>query len=164
LQEQFDLAMKIRDRVTDADEAVVNVRKVRDQINDRLEKSKFIERDSARKPMTSALENLNGKLTAVEEAIYQVKNRSGQDPLNFPIKLNNKIAHLMPVIEAGADAAPTDQDYAAFDQLSKELDAELLKLHDAIQNDLPAFNRLLAGSTMPPVTVSATTSSSSSEQ
>ena len=70
----------------------------------------------------------------------------------------------MSVVEAGADAAPTDQDYAAFEQLSKELDVALLKLHDTIQNDLPAFNRLLAGSTLPPVTVSVSTSSPSTEQ
>src|SRR5207302_10204050 len=116
LQEQFDLAMKVRDRVTDADEAVISVRKVRDQINDRLEKTRYMERDSARKPLTTALENLNGKLAAVEEAVYQVKNKSGQDPLNFPIKLNNKIAHLSGVIE-GADTRPTDQTYAAFKEL-----------------------------------------------
>src|SRR5262249_58982676 len=119
LQEQFELAMKVRDRVADANEAVIAVRRVRDQINDRLEKAKYAERDTSKKPMTTALENLKGKLTAVEEAVYQVKNRSGQDPLNFPIKLNNKIAHLQGVVE-GADAKPTGQTYPAFKTMSVE--------------------------------------------
>jgi photosystem II stability/assembly factor-like uncharacterized protein len=150
LQEQFELAMKVRDRVTDANEAVIGVRRIRDQVNDRLEKAKYAERDSARKPMTTALENLKGKLTAVEEAVYQVKNRSGQDPLNFPIKLNNKIAHLQSVIE-GADAKPTDQTYAAFKELSGELQTELDKLKDAVDKDVPAVNKLIAGKKIPPI-------------
>ena len=30
-------------------------------------------------------------MTAVEEALYQTKNRSLQDPLNFPMRLNDKL-------------------------------------------------------------------------
>ena len=150
LQEQFELATKVRDRVSEADEAVIGVRKVREQVNERLEKAKYAERDSARKPMTNAIENLKGKLTDVEESVYQVRNRSGQDPLNFPIKLNNKIAHLSGVIE-GADAKPTDQTYAAFKELSSELQAELDKLNDAMNKDLPAANKLLAGKKIAPI-------------
>ena len=102
--------------------------------------------------MTTALENLKGKLTGVEEAVYQVKNRSGQDPLNFPIKLNNKIAHLSGVIES-ADAKPTDQIYAAFKELSGELQVELDKLDETLRKDLPAANKLLAGKKIAPVPV-----------
>ena len=82
--------------------------------------------------------------------MYQVKNRSGQDPLNFPIKLNNKIAHLSGVIES-ADAKPTDQIYAAFKELSGELQTELDKLKDAVDKDVPAVNKLLAGKKVPPI-------------
>ena len=150
LQEQFDLAMKVRDRVSEANQSVITVRGVRDQVNDRLEKAKYAERDRARKPVTDALENLKGKLTTVEEAVYQVKNRSGQDPLNFPIKLNNKIAHLAGVIE-GADAKPTDQTFAAFKELSGELQMELDKLNDALDKDVIAVNKLLAGKKIAPI-------------
>jgi photosystem II stability/assembly factor-like uncharacterized protein len=162
LQEQFDLAVKVRDRVTDANEAVIAVRQIRDQINDRLEKAKYAERDSARKPMTTALESLKGKLTVVEEAVYQVKNRSGQDPLNFPIKLNNKIAHLQGVIE-GADAKPTDQTYASFRELSGELQAELDKLNDAITKEVPPVNKLLAGKKIAPIAADDPAKKKSSE-
>src|SRR5262249_50253731 len=116
----------------------------------RLEKAKYAERDTSKKPMTTALENLKGKLTAVEEAVYQVKNRSGQDPLNFPIKLNNKIAHLQGVVE-GADAKPTDQTYAAFKELSGELQAELEKLNDAMNKDVTAVNKIIAAKKIAPI-------------
>jgi hypothetical protein len=152
LQEQFDLAMQVRDRVTDANEGVIAVRKVRDQINDRLEKSRAAERDTVKKPLTDALEALKGKLTAVEEAVYQVRNRSGQDPLNFPIKLNNKIAHLAGVIES-ADAKPTDQTYAAFKELSGELQAQLDRLNQTMTSEIPAVNKLLERKKIAPVSM-----------
>ena len=142
LKAEFDLAINVRDRVTEANEAVISVRKVRDQVDDRLEKAKTAERDTARKPITDALNALRGKLTDVEVAIYQVKNRSGQDPLNFPIKLNNKISHLSDVIES-TDAKPTDQTYQAFKQLSDELQAELDGLNKTMTTDVPEVNRLL---------------------
>ncbi|MBV9436834.1 MAG: glycosyl hydrolase [Acidobacteria bacterium] len=141
LQKQFDLAMKVREKTSQANEAVIQIRKLRDQINDRLKAG-----GSTAAKQSGA--SLSAKLTSVEEAIYQTRNRSGQDPLNFPIKLNNKISHLMGVIE-GADAQPTDQTYKAFDQLSQELDAQLAKLHDALATDLPAFNRTLGKEAQP---------------
>ncbi|HZU22081.1 MAG TPA: hypothetical protein VE998_04555 [Terriglobales bacterium] len=143
LKKQFDLAMRVRDRVTAADQAVITARSLRDQVNDRL---KNVNSSEAK----TAGATLNSHLTQVEEAIYQVRNRSNQDPLNFPIKLNNKIAHLMGVIE-DADAAPTDQTYAAFNQLSQELDVQLAALKTTVSTDLPAFNRILAAANAPPI-------------
>jgi photosystem II stability/assembly factor-like uncharacterized protein len=154
LQAEFELALKVRDRVSEADEAVAGVRKVREDIDNRIEKAKFAERDTARKPLTTALENLKRKLTEVEESVYQVKNRSGQDPLNFPIKLNNKIAHLSGVIES-ADARPTDQTYAAFKELSDELQAQLDRLNQATTSDVEAINTQLQRKKIAPLPVAA---------
>ncbi len=63
-------------------------------------------------------------MTAVEGEIYQYRNRSSQDPLNYPIRLNNKLAALQGVVEAG-DNRPTDQAQAIFKDLSARLDKEL---------------------------------------
>ena len=60
----------------------------------------------------------------IEENLYQVKNQSAQDPLNFPIKLNNKLAALMRVVESG-DYKPTDGSYKVFAELKAELANEL---------------------------------------
>jgi len=143
LQQQFDLAMQVRDKTSQANEAVITVRKVRDQIADRAKKAS----DAS---VTAAANALEQKLTDVEEAIYQTKNRSNQDPLNFAIKLNNKIAHISSVIE-DADYKPTDQTHAAFKELSGELDVQLSKLNDVLKNDLAAFNRQIASKGLPPV-------------
>ncbi len=152
LQAEFDFAIKVRDRVSEADSAVVAVRRVRTEIDDRIEKAKHAERDSTRKPLTTALQNLRMRLTEVEESVYQVKNQSGQDPLNFPIKLNNKIAHLSDVIES-ADAKPTDQTYAAFKELSDDLQAQIDRLNTAMTKDVPAINAELQRKKIAPVSM-----------
>ncbi|MGH9802676.1 MAG: glycosyl hydrolase, partial [Blastocatellia bacterium] len=87
LAEQFKLAMQVRDKTSEANEAVIKIRELKKQIKDRSDKAK-------QQPITSAGEAVARKLSEVEEEIYQVRNRSGQDPLNFPIKLNNQIAAL----------------------------------------------------------------------
>lgn len=147
LQAEFVLAMQVRDRVSAANQAVIDARKIRDQVNDRIAKVQNAE-------LRSSGESLDRKLTDVEEAIYQVKNRSGQDPLNFAIKLNNRIGHLMGVIEEG-DYKPTDQTYAAFNELSKELDVQLAKLKLAMTADVPAFNKQLTAASLQPVSLDA---------
>jgi hypothetical protein len=151
LQASFDLAKQVLDKVGHANQAVIDVRKLRDQINDRLKKT-----DAAQ--IHSAGDALRTKLTEVEEAVYQVRNRSGQDPLNFPIKLNNKIGHLLEVIEGGQDAKPTDQTYAAFKELSSELDTQLAKLKSTLTTDLAAFNAQLTAANLQPVTLEASAS------
>jgi photosystem II stability/assembly factor-like uncharacterized protein len=136
LQAEFDLSQQVIGKVSQANQAVIDVRKLRDQIKDRLGKTSDAQ-------IHSAGDAFSAKLTGIEEAIYQVRNRSGQDPLNFPIKLNNKIGHLLGVVDGGEDAKPTDQDYAAFKELSAELEVQLGKLKNALAADLTAFNAQL---------------------
>jgi len=137
LQQQFDLAMQISRKTSQANEAILLVRGIRPQIDDRMSKL-----DSKTGPTAKALENLAKNLTAVEVQVYQVKNQSFEDPLNFPIMLNNKIASLQGVVES-ADARPTDQSYEMFKTLSDRLDAQLKALDVAVQKDLPAVNQML---------------------
>lgn len=151
LQASFDLSKQVLDRVGQANQAVIDVRKLREQINDRLKKT-----DAAQ--IHSSGDALRVKLTKVEETVYQVRNRSGQDPLNFPIKLNNKIGHLLEVIEGGQDTKPTDQTYAAFKELSAELEVQLTKLKSALTTDLAAFNSQLSAANLQPVTLETSAS------
>jgi photosystem II stability/assembly factor-like uncharacterized protein len=138
LQEQFTLAMNIRDKVSAANRAVIQVRAIRDQVN------KAMEKVPARKKaeVQSLADGLMKPLTMVEEEAYQVRNRSGQDPLNYPIKLNNKIAALQGVVES-AENKPTDQAYTVFKELSGRLDAQLEKLQAALKSELPRLNAAL---------------------
>jgi len=139
LAEQFKLSLRVRDKVSEANQAVIDIRALRQQINDRLT------RVSARRKteIQQLAEAVLVPLTAVEEEAYQVRNRSGQDPLNYPIKLNNKIAALAGVIES-ADAKPTDQSVEVFNELAKELDAQIQKMNDTLKKQLPLLNAALA--------------------
>jgi photosystem II stability/assembly factor-like uncharacterized protein len=143
LVEQFTLARQINGRVSDANEAVIRIRALKDQIGDRQSKSKD-------KKLTQAATALATKLTDIEEEIYQYRNRSSQDPLNFPIKLNNKLAALQSIVESG-DAKPTDNAYVVFKELSGRLDQQLTRLDGVVKTDVPALNKLLAGKKLPPI-------------
>jgi photosystem II stability/assembly factor-like uncharacterized protein len=143
LMAQFTLAKQINDKVSAANEAVIRIRTLKDQIGERAEKAS----DQAIK--TSA-QSLTEKLTSVEGQIYQYRNRSSQDPLNYPIRLNNKLAALQGVVEGG-DARPTDQAIAVFKDLSARLDKELARLDALVKTDLAALNTQLTAQSLPPV-------------
>jgi hypothetical protein len=83
---------------------------------------------------------LLAKLSAVEEALYQVKNQSGQDPLNFPIRLNNRLAYLRKSVESG-DGKPTKGAYEVFSLLKGELDGHMAVYNTILEKDIPSFNR-----------------------
>jgi hypothetical protein len=136
LTAQFTLAMKIRDEVTQANEMVILIRALKKQMDDRLKSNQ----DAALK---ASLDGFRNKLSAVEEDVYQVRNRSGQDPLNFPIKLNNKIAALGSHVSFG-DGKPTASSYEVFDLLTKQLNVEQGKLDQLLKTGLPAANKMLA--------------------
>jgi hypothetical protein len=135
LQEQFDFAMKIRDKTSLANQAVIDIREIKKQLKERAEKIK----DGS---ITKAADALAKKLSEVEEEIYQVRNQSNQDPLNFPIKLNNRIGALRRSVETG-DARPTNASYQVFMELSAELDLQLAKLRKIKETDLAEFNKTL---------------------
>ena len=143
LVEQFTLALQIRDKVTQANEAVIRIRAVKDQVAGRVKQWAATQKDRKLSQAAMLGNALTEKLTAIEGEIYQYRNRSSQDPLNYPIKLNNKLAALQGVVEGG-DGRPTQQSYTVFKELSSQLDAELAKLDAALKADLPVFNREIA--------------------
>jgi photosystem II stability/assembly factor-like uncharacterized protein len=146
LHEQFKLSLRVRDKVTEANNAVIQVRSIREQVQDRL--AKVPER--RRKEIQAIADGLMKPLTAVEEEVYQVRNRSSQDPLNYPIKLNNKIAALSGVIEA-SDSKPTDQTYTVFDELSAQLDTQLKQRDAVLARELVRFNAALRREKLDPI-------------
>ena len=143
LQEQFDLAIKIRDKTSEANDAVTLIREIKKQAKERVDKAN----DSK---IAAAADALTKKLSEVEEEIYQVRNRSNQDPLNFPIKLNNRLASLRRSVETG-DARPTNGSYVVFKELSAELDVQLAKLKALVKGDLAVLNVLLGERKLDPI-------------
>ena len=100
--------------------------------------------------ITAAGQSLAGKLTAVEGEIYQYRNRSSQDPLNYPIRLNNKLAALQTLVEFG-DNKPTDQSYAVFEDLSERLGTQLAGLDAIVRTELAGLNRMLVRKKLPAI-------------
>ncbi len=143
LQARFSLAMEIRDRVSEANEAVIRIRAIKQEVDDRLGKTTSSE-------IAESGSVVNERLGEVEQEIYQIRNQSNQDPLNFPIKLNNKLAALMGVVES-AEARPTDQAQAAFAHLSGLLDQELERMEAVISQDLARLNDLLREENLEPI-------------
>jgi photosystem II stability/assembly factor-like uncharacterized protein len=156
LTEQFTLARQINQRVSDANQAVIRIRALKDQIKDRTSKTPD-------KKLSQAATALTTKLTDIEGEIYQYRNRSSQDPLNFPIKLNNKLAALQGIVESG-DAKPTDNSYVVFKELAGRLDQQLARLDAAVKTDVEAFNRQLRSRKLEPVTDKAPASTTAITQ
>jgi photosystem II stability/assembly factor-like uncharacterized protein len=148
-RQQLELLLQIRDELTAAHDAITRLRTTRDQVKAAGERAKGTE---AEKAVAEAADALSKKLTEVEEALYQTKNRSSQDPLNFPIRLDNKLADLASTV-ASADAAPTAQSRAVYAELKARIDAELARLDRLMAEDVPAFNRLVRDKEIPAVQI-----------
>lgn len=144
---QYKLLIAIRDRTTDANDAVRTVRNVRQQAVSRMNQ---VGADSAR--YAQLVKTLDQRISAMEAEIYQVKNQSGQDPLNYPIKVNNQIAALAGVV-GSAEARPTKQSQQVFDLLTKELEGYLVELRKAYQELIPPIDEILKKNGHPAIEV-----------
>jgi len=144
---QFDLLVKIRDKLTEVNTSINQLREVRKQVDDLLKKIK--DNPDAGK-IEEAGKSLKTKLKEVEDVLIQSESKSGQDPLNYPILLDNKIAALIGVVSS-ADAKPTDQSYTVFEELSAKADEQIEKFKAVLETDLPVFNELVRKANIPAV-------------
>lgn len=133
---RFRFQIAVRDKLSAVHRAIRRIRAVRAQIDSLAER--LTGRPGAA-DVIAAGEALDERMTAVEEALYQTKNQSPQDPLNFPIRLNDKLAALFGLASIG-DYPPTAQMVAVKDELVAAIDVELATLEQIWQEDLPAYN------------------------
>ncbi len=143
LAAQYAFSRQVRDRVNEANTAVIGIRRVKKQLDDRLKQS-----GDAR--LRAAADTLRAHASAIEESIYQVRNQSNQDPLNFPIKVNNRLANLMSMAERG-DGAPTSNMPELYRILSAELQGYLDRMSQVWSKDLAVANVELARLQLPPL-------------
>jgi hypothetical protein len=137
LAEQFALALEIRDQTSEANNAVRTIRNVKGQLERRR-----LEAGTRGAQVERAARALTTELSSIEAEIYQVRNESSQDPLNFPIRLNNKIAALSGVV-GSAEAKPTAQSREVFRILADSLAIQTGRLQQALDTALPPVNREL---------------------
>ena len=135
---QFNLLIAIRDKVTEANNAVRTVRNMRWQVADRTPKLTGAPAEEFKK-LAGAMVS---EISKGEQEVYQVRNESNQDPLNYPIKLNNEIAAVASYVSQG-EYRPTKQAYQVFDELKVELEAQLKAIKGAMDKSLPRLNEIL---------------------
>ena len=137
-QAQFDFLMKVRNKVTEVNEGIINIRKIKEDLT--YLKNKMGE-DPKNKDINEAIKKFEGELKIIENDIHQTKNSSVQDPINYGIKLNNRLAHLM-YEQAQGDFRPTKQGEEVRDKLTQEVDKEIIKLRNCIDNNLIKINQM----------------------
>ena len=147
LKEQFDFLLSVRDKVSDIHQTIIDIRSSRSQLIDL--KSKISDKYP---DMENSISDVISRITLIEEKLYQTKNRSGQDPLNFPIRLNNKLAHLTSVASVG-NFKPTDQMYNVRDELIGLIDKQLKMWEDIKENDLVKLNSTILENNIQLITI-----------
>ena len=152
LAKQFDLLLKIRDEVSTTDDVIIQIRDLREQIS---AVNKRVGDDPKQKAIVDAGKSLNQKMSEIEEVLIQTEAKSGQDVLNFPVRLNNHLVALGGVVGSG-DAAPTMQSYEVFDMLSKAVSEQLAKWQAIVSTDVVSYNSLVRQQEIPALKVTQT--------
>ena len=137
MQKQYDFISSVNKTVDKAHQSIKKMRKVDAQLQDFQKQYKNNEQV---KPLLEKAKTLSEELSEIENALYQTRNRSNQDPLNFPIKLTNKLAHLNSLVGMD-DFPPTQQDIAVKDQLTASINEELNKFDQLLEEEVKAFNK-----------------------
>ena len=139
IKEQFDFLIRVRDKLSETNKAVKKIRSAREQINRATEPMK----DKADlKEVTDLAKIILDALKKIEEALYQTKNKSGQDPLNYPVRLNDKLAALSSEATA-SDFKPNAQTKAVFIELTGNIDEQLTVLNKVLNEQVPKLNELI---------------------
>ncbi|WP_242927463.1 WD40/YVTN/BNR-like repeat-containing protein [Pontibacter vulgaris] len=156
---QFTFLTEVRDKLTETHDVIKDIRSMRAQLN--TLKGNLKEQDNY-KDVTDAATAIDKKITKIEEALYQTKNRSGQDPLNFPIRLNNKLANLVGQVSTG-DFRPTEQAYAFKKEITTQIDQQLNLFKQVQAQDVPALNKLVKEKGIDAISVKKSESTPSSD-
>ncbi|MEE2642576.1 MAG: glycosyl hydrolase [Planctomycetota bacterium] len=154
-QSQLAFLLRLRDKLSATHLAIRKIRTTRKQINTltgrlrkQMEKNEKLK--AGYQPVLKAAQELVKSMTEIEEKLYQTKNRSPQDPLNFPIRLNNKLSALAGVVSTG-DYPPTQQAEQVYREISARIDVELNRLQGLLSKDLKNLNLLIQKQKVPAI-------------
>lgn len=136
MQKQFDFIEDVNKTMDDAHQSIKKIRAVNKQLGAFQKQYKD---DETVKELVEKAKALEEQLSTIEKELYQTQNRSGQDPLNFPIRLTNKLGHLNALVRMG-DFAPTEQDIAVKNELSAKIETQLKAFNTILNDEVKAFN------------------------
>jgi hypothetical protein len=137
MQEQFDFVNGVNQTIDKAHQAIKKIRTVNKKLKEF--QSNFAE-DKSAKELREQAKKLTIALSAVEKTLYQTQNRSNQDPLNFPIRLTNKLGHINNLVLIN-DFPPTAQDKIVRDELTKAIEEQLVTYTSLMEKEVTAFNK-----------------------
>jgi photosystem II stability/assembly factor-like uncharacterized protein len=145
---QFSFLKQVQGKFNEVQIGIRDIRSTRTQLND------FISRQGkdCPKDVKQMADSISKQLTAIEERLYQTKAKSGQDVLNYPIKLNDKLSGVFDMANSG-NMAPSKQAREVYADLATQCDDALSKLKQIIASDIPAFNKLVREQSLPVITV-----------
>ena len=136
MKKQFAFIKDVNKIMDNAHKSIKNIRKVNKQLN--AFQKQYADDDDI-KELVEKAKALEEQLSNIEKELYQTKNRSGQDPLNFPIRLTNKLGHLNALVRMG-DFAPTAQDIAVKNELTAKIETQLKVFNTILNDEVRAFN------------------------
>ncbi len=139
IKEQFEFSMAVREKLSETNKAVKKIRTAREQINRVTESMKGKEEF---KEVNEMAKSVLEEMKVIEETLYQTKNKSNQDPLNYPIRLNNKLAALGSEVD-GSDFKPTQQVKEVYTEISGKIEEQLKTLEKVLKDKLPKLNELV---------------------
>jgi hypothetical protein len=131
-KQQFEFILDVRDRVSEAHQAILDIRSTKKDIEFLKEKAKD---DDNQKDFVEMLDAFKKELTVIENNIHETRNKSRQDALNYGIKLNNHLTFLMADQQRG-DYPPTDQAVQLKEELKVKLRHELTSLQTVMTEHL----------------------------
>ena len=147
MQAQFDFLLVANQKLTETHKAIKRLREIRNQIDTVVGP---LQDRAGYESLKDRAASIKDELESIEEALYQTQNESNQDPLNYPIRLNNKLASINRLVNRGS-FRPTDQSVAVRDELISDIDAELANLARVVEDELPRFNNLVREQAIPAI-------------
>jgi len=136
MQKQYDFLTEVNATVNRAHESIEKIRGVNKQLDAFTKQYKGNE---ATKELVEKAKAMKESFGEIEKALYQTQNQSNQDPLNFPIRLTNKLAHLNRISGFG-DFPPTDQAIAVQKELTGKIETQLKSFDAMVDKELQDFN------------------------
>jgi len=130
---QFNFLTKVRNEVSRANQAITDIRTVKKDLEYLEGKSK------ENNELLTMIADFKSKLEGIENNIHMTKNQSRQDPLNYGIRINNRLAFLLADSQRG-DYPPTNQSKEFFIEVKKELDHEIDALNSLMSQHISAIN------------------------
>ncbi|HVG17387.1 MAG TPA: hypothetical protein VM935_20605 [Chitinophagaceae bacterium] len=143
-EQQFAFLKTVQDKFNETQKSLKEIRSLRAQITDFVTK----QGKEVPKEIKAMADTINKQMTTIEEILYQTKAKSGQDVLNYPIRLNDKLSGVFDVANSG-NAAPSKQAKEVYADLATQIDVQLARLKAIKEQNIPAFNALIREKALP---------------